>query len=64
MSFQSWARWPNTVSVGNTLNESTDEHTTQEAAEGVVALLKREGFGGERKVFPIAAGVRPLPSKN
>lgn len=59
--FQSWARWPHPeVQLGNTLNESTDEHLSEQAAWAVVQGLRREGFGGEGRVFPLESGVRPL----
>lgn len=59
MEWESYAIWDKSqVQLGNTLNESTDSHRTYEEAEGVVILLRREGFGGEKKFFPIEAGVR------
>ena len=58
--WQSYARW-NVAQVP--FSETTDEHETKEQAEGVVTLLKREGFGGEKKFFPIEAGVRYLRIK-
>lgn len=57
--WESYARWDlSQVNVCSELNESTDSHQTKEEAEGVVKLLRREGFGGEGKFFPLEAGVR------
>lgn len=49
--FKSVAQWPD----GTT---SEDQHDTRAQAEGVCTLLKREGFGGERRVFPTRTEVR------
>lgn len=57
--WQSVAQWPDTVSLGSTDNESRDYHTSEAAALAVVNMLKREGFGGEGKIFPIRAYVLP-----
>jgi hypothetical protein len=40
--------------------KTTDLHNTKEQADGIVTLLKREGFGGDGKYFPIKTGVREL----
>lgn len=52
--FQSNALWPEGVCssmYGD--NISTDTHSSIEAARGVCNGLRREGFGGERKHFPL-----------
>lgn len=56
---RSIAVWPDTISVGNVAgkNESIDEHDSSEAAHAVCRMLKRDGFGGEGKVFPISTRV-------
>jgi len=59
MTWESWAIWP-PGTIGQHITESTDQHPTEEAAQGVIILLKREGFGGDRKIFPISAGVRSI----
>lgn len=61
--FQSIAVWPDTIKVGNVegKNESVDTHDTQDQAEGVCRLMKKEGFGGDRKVFPLSTRVEPVP---
>lgn len=58
MQFQSNALWPAGVcssKYGD--NISTDLHATQAQAEGVCEGLERDGFGGERKHFPIRTWV-------
>jgi len=32
---------------------SSDNHSTKEQADGVCKLLMRDGYGGDKKVFPI-----------
>ncbi len=48
--WKSCARWKPDLVNGDV---TTDMHDTREQAEGVCKLLKREGFGGEGKDFPI-----------
>lgn len=62
---KSIAVWPDTISVGNVegKNESSDTHDSKEAAEAVCRMLQREGFGGERKVFPLSTRVEPVEEK-
>lgn len=52
--WQSIAKWPN----GET---TTDTHDTKGMALSVCAILERDGFGGERKVFPVSTEAVPLP---
>jgi len=60
--YESWAKWPYPeVQLGNEENISTDEHPSKEHAEAIIKMLKRDGFGGEGKIFPIATGICPLP---
>ena len=52
--YQSNALWPDGVcssKYGD--NISTDTHSTLEQSAGVCRALRREGFGGEGKVFPL-----------
>lgn len=58
--FKSIAVWPDTIKVGNGKNESVDTHDTQGQAEGVCRLLKKHGFGGDGKVFPLSTRVEPV----
>lgn len=56
--YQSNALWPQGVCssmYGD--NISSDKHNTREEAEGVCRALKREGFGGGCKHFPIRTWV-------
>ncbi len=56
---RSIAVWPDTIKVGNIegKNESSDTHNTKEQADNVCTLLRKYGFGGEGKVFPISTRV-------
>lgn len=62
MRYRSIAVWPDTIKVGNVVgkNESDDTHDTKEQAEGVCRLLRKHGFGGEGKVFPVSTRVEPV----
>lgn len=63
--FQSNALWP--AGVCSSMygdNISTDTHATREEAEGVCRGLRREGFAGEGRHFPIrtwVSGVQDPP---
>ena len=61
--YTSNAEWPDTVRLGCTPNVSTDTHDSKEFAEAVCRRLEREGFGGERKIFPIRVWVEEIPSE-
>ena len=54
--FQSHANWTEGT-VPSLEDHTEDGHDTFEAAESVCKMLKRIGFGGEGKVFPIATWV-------
>lgn len=57
--WESYATWDrNKINLHNDLNESTDTHESEEEAVGVVFLLRKFGFGGEGRIFPITSGVR------
>lgn len=54
----SHARWPLDVYKGaDGSGVSTDTHHTQEEALNVCNVLNREGFGGQRKAFPLETWV-------
>lgn len=58
MKHQSNALWP--AGVCSSMygdNISTDTHPTIEHAQAVCEALEREGFGGERKHFPLRTWV-------
>lgn len=59
---KSIAVWPDTIKVGNVegKNESVDTHDSKEAAEAVCSMLKKYGFGGEGKVFPVSVRVEEI----
>ena len=51
MNFKSCAQWPDgTIGMDNEITD--DLHDTYESASGVVDLLQKNGFGGDKKVFP------------
>jgi hypothetical protein len=52
--------WPEEVSTGNDPNISTDDHETAEMAISVCEAIKREGLGGEGKIFPLDTYVLPV----
>ncbi len=60
--YRSIAVWPKhpDIYLGNTANESTDDHDTKEQALIVCSLLRRQGFGGDGKVFPLSTRVEPI----
>lgn len=62
MTYKSIVTWPADAGLrlGNTANESHDTHPTHEAALAVCYMLQREGFGGERIVFPVNSYVIPV----
>ena len=55
MIWTSNAKWP--VHNRHSLEVSTDRHETKKQAEAVCASLKRDGLGGEGKVFPLMTWV-------
>lgn len=57
-TWKSVAVWPDELHVPNDISE--DEHDTEDQAKGVCQLLEKEGFGGERKVFPIKTYVEHI----
>lgn len=59
MSWKSCAQWPEGTLAGNKNDQSADNHTNRSGAESVCRLLNTEGFGGERKIFPVATWVIP-----
>ena len=58
---QSNALWPPGVCSSKWAdNISTDKHATEAHAAAVCEMLKREGFGGERRVFPVRVWTSPV----
>lgn len=55
MTFQSNALWPPHLRSVSAYGDciSTDTHATEDYAKIVCSRLQREGFGGQRKVFPL-----------
>ena len=54
LRWQSFAQWPEGTCTGDV---SADLHESKKQAEGVCRRLKSEGFGGQRKVFPLKTWV-------
>ena len=53
------AEWPKGTCPG--LNDHTqDEHGTRAAAHAVCKRLEADGFGGDRKVFPLRTWTEPV----
>ena len=52
------AQWPLDVYRGmDGSGVTSDEHDSRESAQAICAALRSEGFGGERKQFPLRAWV-------
>lgn len=59
--WRSVAVWPASVTgLGNIQNESTDEHETESKAQFICGMLRRQGLGGEGKIFPLSTRVEPI----
>jgi hypothetical protein len=58
---KSHAQWPKgTIGLDGGINgndQSEDTHESREAAEAVCNLLHRNGFGGDRQIFPLRTWV-------
>lgn len=58
LKFQSNVLWPLDVFLGaDGSGMTTDTHETWEEANAICAILREEGFGGQRKDFPLRAWV-------
>lgn len=55
--WRSKAWWPHTVDLISLDNSSEDTHDDPEFAAAICRRLRREGFGGDRKIFPIRVAV-------
>lgn len=56
MQYQSNAQWPkDQYPFSNDV--STDKHGTMDQAAAVCRGLERDGWGGERKIFPVKTWV-------
>ena len=61
-TWYSYADWGDyDVFNGYKHNITHDRHGSKESAEGVTWLLRRNGFGGDRKVFPARVWVSQTP---
>jgi len=60
-NFRSFARWPSgTLPHESPPDASYDDHETAAQAQGVCDLLRKNGLGGDGKVFPLETWVIPL----
>ena len=63
MKYQSNAQWPEgQYPFGNDV--STDQHRNIEIAEAVCKGLAKDGWGGQRKIFPVKVWVTPVISQS
>jgi hypothetical protein len=62
--WKSIAWWPETVSLMSEENTSTDTHHSEEAARAVCGMLRRNGLGGDGKIFPLKTDVEPIFPEN
>ena len=60
--WESWAIWPLECYPYDN-GKTTDTHSTEEAAQAVADMLKRYGFGGDGKYFPLETGITHLEEK-
>jgi len=62
--WRSCSRWP--VTLGFLENQlTTDTHDTREQADAVCQMLKRDGLGGEGRIFPEETWIEEVkPQKN
>jgi hypothetical protein len=63
--WKSIAVWPKpAVNLMSADNSSTDTHGTQEAARAMCLMLRRNGCGGDGKIFPLETRVEPIFPEN
>ena len=64
IGWESIAWWPETVSLMSVENTSKDTHHSEEAARAVCGMLRRNGLGGDGKIFPLKTDVKPIFPEN
>lgn len=65
VGWRSVAVWPKpAVNLMSHDNSSTDTHHSEEAARAVCGMLRRNGFGGDGKIFPLETRVEPIFPEN
>jgi hypothetical protein len=58
MKILSVAYWPkDKVNLFDPQNRSTDSHHSEDYAKAICERLWRDGFGGDRQIFPIKVAV-------
>ena len=57
--YKSHAEWP--IGTCDSMdNHTEDDHDTAGQAEGVCEMLAEDGFGGDKKVYPIRTWVEDM----
>ena len=62
-TYRSHARWKEgTVAFSMDGSQiTTDDHYSEEEAQGVCRMLERDGYGGDNKLYPVETWVTPIP---
>ena len=55
-TYTSHAKWPEDA-FSDLCNVTTDNHRTKEEARQVCRMLELDGFGGDKKIFPVETWV-------
>jgi len=59
------AEWPEgQIMQRRAMGKTIDYHETESAAKAVCRMLKRDGLGGEGKIFPIRTWVDNIKKEN
>jgi len=67
IAWRSCAQWPDgllSFAYEDHDNTTRDRHDTEEQADAVCSMLRREGLGGERIHFPVRTWTEPVYSQN
>ena len=57
--FKSFAEWPKGQTCLGDRNITSDNHESQDQARAVCHRLERDGWAGEREVFPVRTWIEP-----
>ena len=62
MKYKSIALWPanEKLYLSSVNNQTEDTHDTESQAKCVCWRLEKDGFGGDRQIFPIKTWVEPV----
>jgi len=64
MIWQSCAEWPPGTILGQEDQVTKDVNGSKDSAQGVADMLRRDGFGGDKQIFPLRTWVEPAPLKS